>query len=156
MKMLSLLFLFLLNWAPSFAQAKPPGDLRQLLTLYYNIKNSLAEDDSNSAAVNAQSFLNYANSMDHHLLYEGDLHALILDAVTISGTRDLKKQRQCFCNMSANMGVIANSIKLSNDVIFKQYCPLKRASWLSNERVIKNPFHGTGNISCDEVIEIIQ
>jgi hypothetical protein len=138
------------------AQEKPQGELNQLLAFYFNIKNALVENDSNSAAINAKSFLNVAKVMNHHLIYEGDLHALILDAVTISETKDLKKQRSCFCNFSANMGVIVNSIKMGSGIIFKQYCPLKRASWLSSERVIKNPYHGIGIDNGDEVIEIIQ
>ena len=146
----------LLGTYSNFAQVNPSNDLKQLLVFYYSIKNALVADDPGSAAVFAQSFLNVANAMDHHLIYEGDLHALILDAVLISGTRDLKKQRVCFCNLSANMGVVANSTKLTSDLIFKQYCPQKKASWLSSDRIIKNPYHGVCRDNCDEVIEIIQ
>lgn len=158
MRKVSILFvLFLTIFSLSiFAQPATPADLSQLLGYYYNIKNSLVDNDANGAAASAELFLKVAHSMDHHLLDEGDLHALVLDAVSISETRDLKKQRTLFCNLSANMGVVAHTNRLSSNTIFKQYCPLRKASWLSNDRTIKNPLHALSKVNCDEVIEIIQ
>ena len=141
---------------PGFTQVKPPAEPKQLLHLYFNIKNALVSDDPGSASVNAQSFLDIARELDRKLIYEDYLLALIIDAHLISRTKDLEEQRSCFCNLSANMSVIANSIKLSKDAIFKQYCPLKKASWLTSERDIRNPYYGLQMADCGEVIEIIR
>lgn len=127
--------------------------LAQLLASYYNVKNALVAGDATSAANNAEEFLRTANTVDYKVISEGNIHTLAIDAGRISETRDLKRQREYFANFSINMAEVARAIKLSQQPIYLQYCPMKKASWLSSEKAIKNPYYGSSMLSCGQVTE---
>ena len=130
--------------------------LSQLLSTYYNIKNALVTGDANSAASNADLLLKTANALDFKVLSEGSVHILAKDAGKISSTNDLKKQREYFVDLSSDMATVARSLKLVNEPIYLQYCPMKKASWLSSEKQIRNPYYGSSMLTCGEVVETLK
>ena len=127
----------------------------QLLSSYLNIKNALVTGDATSAASNADQFLRTVNTIDFKVISEGNVHILSNDAGKISATKDLKKQREYFANLSSNMATVAKSFKLSNKPVYIQYCPMKKASWLSTEKQIRNPYYGSSMLTCGEVTETL-
>jgi hypothetical protein len=126
-----------------------------LLVHYYNLKNALVAGDAGSAASNADLFIRAANTIDYKLIPEGNINALLNDATRISVTKDLKKQRLYFANFSANMIAIAKSVKLTAAPLYEAYCPMKKASWLSAEKEIRNPYYGSAMLTCGKIIETI-
>jgi DNA-binding transcriptional regulator WhiA len=80
---------------------------------------------------------------------------LTKEAGNISATKDLKKQREYFAGLSSNMATVARSFKLSNQPVYLQYCPMKKASWLSSEKQIKNPYYGSSMLTCGAVTETL-
>ncbi|MCW3118020.1 MAG: hypothetical protein JWM28_2102 [Chitinophagaceae bacterium] len=40
------------------------------------------------------------------------------------------------------MHVLAKKAKLSPEPVYQQYCPMKKASWLSNNKTIQNLYYG--------------
>ena len=122
-----------------------------LLSLYYNIKNALVAGDSKSAASNADLFLKTANSLDYKVVSEGNVHILSKNAGKISATTDLKKQREFLADLSTNMEAVVKMVKLGDEPIYVQYCPMKKATWLSSEKQIKNPYYGSSMLTCGEV-----
>lgn len=139
----------------SFAQTKSTTP-NQLLKSYYEVKNALVTGNSENAAANAEAFVKTANTVDYKLISEGSVNILLKDAGAISSTKDIKKQREAFVNLSKNMAEIAKVTKLSDEPIYKQYCPMKNAYWLSNEKTIKNPYYGSSMLSCGNVEETIK
>jgi hypothetical protein len=129
--------------------------LSQLLSSYYNIKNALVTGDANSAASNADQFLRTANTIDFKVISEGNIHILSKDAGKISSTKELKKQREYFATLSSNMASVAKAIKLGNQPVYVQFCPMKKASWLSSEKQIRNPYYGSSMLTCGEVAETL-
>ena len=129
--------------------------LSQLLTQYYQIKDALVAGNGNQASAKAQDFIKTANSIDYKLISEGNINALLKDATPISETKDIKVQREHFANLSDNMATLAKSVKLTGDPIYKQYCPMKKTNWLSNEKAIKNPYYGNAMLTCGNVVETI-
>lgn len=127
----------------------------QLLSSYLNIKNALVTGDANSAASNADQFLRTANTIDFKVISEGNVHILSNDAGKISATKDLKKQREIFATLSSNMASVAKAFKLSDKPLYVQYCPMKKASWLSSEKQIRNPYYGSSMLTCGEVAETL-
>jgi DNA-binding transcriptional regulator WhiA len=89
-------------------------------------------------------------------LTEGNRDALLKDAGAISETKDIKHQREHFANLSSNMIVLAKAVKLSSDPIYEAYCPMKKASWLSSEKVIKNPYYGSAMLTCGSVRDTLK
>ena len=129
--------------------------LSQLLSRYYNIKDALVAGNSNTASDEAKEFIKTANSIDYKLISEGNINALLKDATPISDTKDIDKQRQHFATLSNNMATLAKAVKLSPDTIYQAYCPMKKASWLSNNKAIKNPYYGNAMLTCGEIKETI-
>lgn len=128
----------------------------QLLSLYYNIKDALASDDSNKASLAAAEYVKAVNGIDYKDISEGNVHALVKDAGRISDTKDINNQRTLFADLSINMSVLAKGISLSEKVVYEQYCPMKKTYWLSSEKTIRNPYYGSSMLTCGKVTDTIQ
>ena len=141
----------------SFAQESDnQTQLSQLLSSYYQVKNALIEGNSNTAALQAEEFLKTANGISNRTISEGSRNALVKDAGIISDSKDIKKQREVFANFSTNMYALAKSLKLTAEPIYYQYCPMKKAYWLSADKAVKNPYYGSAMLTCGKVTETIQ
>jgi hypothetical protein len=127
----------------------------QMLSSYLNIKNALVTGDANSAASNADQFLRTVNTLDFKVISEGNVHILSNDAGKISATKDLKKQREYFATLSSNMLAVVKAFRLSDKPVYVQYCPMKKSSWLSTEKQIRNPYYGSSMLTCGEVTETL-
>ena len=139
---------------PIFAQDNTKE--HQLITEYYKIKNALVVGNANDATTAAKAFLTTANGMNHNIIPEGNINALVKDASGISGTTDITKQRLYFANFSINMAAVAKAVRLTDKPVYYARCPMKKAYWLSNEKAIKNPYYGSAMLTCGEVTETIQ
>jgi len=129
--------------------------LSQLLNCYYNIKDALVAGNASKAAINAEQFIKAANAIDYKVIAEGNINALLKDAGTISDSKDIKKQREQFANLSTNMIALAKGTKLGAKSIYETYCPMKKASWLSDNKTIQNPYYGSTMLRCGKVVATI-
>jgi hypothetical protein len=153
---LAVTFLATVGFQKTFAQdSTQQYQLSQLLSQYYDIKDALVADNSNVASQTANEFIKTANTIDYKLISEGNINALLKDASPISETKDIKKQRQHFANLSNNIATLAKAIKLTNQPIYQAYCPMQKANWLSDSREIKNPYFGSAMLTCGKVVETI-
>ncbi|WP_315822708.1 DUF3347 domain-containing protein [Paraflavitalea speifideaquila] len=107
--------------------------LSQLLTLYYNIKNALVSGNAANAATQAEEFVKAVNGIDMKTLSEADMNAfmplqekLAFDAKHIAETKEIGHQREHFQSFSTNFYKLAKAVKLSDQVIYQDYCPMKR------------------------------
>ena len=135
----------------SFAQDSTKSQSSPLLTSYYNLKDALVSSNSTAAATSAEAFVKALNAIDKEIVKEESRSAFLSDANTISQTKDLKVQREKFATLSTNMFVLAKVVKLSTEPVYQQYCPMKKASWLSNDKAIKNPYYGSAMLTCGSV-----
>jgi len=136
----------------SFAQdASQPARLKPLLLTYYGIKNSLVEGKTTVTADSARSFARQLNGLSYLLLSEGNIEVLLKDATAVADAKSIEKQRAAFANLSMNMKALAEHLKLSDSTVYLQYCPMKKAWWLSEDKTIRNPYYGAAMLSCGEV-----
>jgi len=135
--------------------ASSKQQLSQMLSLYYNIKNALVSGDVTSASTNAAQFLRVVNTIDFKVISEGNIQILSRDAGKLSNTKDLEQQRELFAALSSNMVAIVKVLKPGNEPVHVQYCPMKKASWLSSEKQIRNPYYGSSMLTCGEVTETL-
>ncbi len=140
----------------TFAQNTSTSQPSELLTSYYNIKDALVSGDADKAAVNAGQFVKALNSISTETVHESNKEALLKDASKISVTKDLNKQREYFSAFSANMYALAKTVKLSSEPVYYQYCPMKKATWLSSNKIIKNPYFGSAMLTCGKTTETLQ
>lgn len=139
----------------SFAQDSTKTQTSSLLTSYYAIKDALVGGDPNAAAASAREFLTAIDAIDKAMVTPEGLSTLIGGATSISQSKDSKVQREKFAALSANVFALAKMVKLSDEPIFQQYCPMKKAFWLSNNKTIKNPYYGSAMLTCGSVKETL-
>ncbi|SHL10007.1 Protein of unknown function [Chitinophaga jiangningensis] len=137
--------------------------LSHLLTLYYNIKNALVSSDANTAASQAGEFVKAIKGIDMKALSATDMNAfmplqekLTFDAKHISETKEIGHQREHFQSFSNNFYTLAKAVKLSDKPVYQDYCPMKKAYWLSSEAAIKNPYFGNQMLTCGKVSDTIK
>lgn len=136
----------------SFAQ----NTKEQLLSAYYNIKDALVNGKPELAATQATAFVTAARNLTEKGIHESNQAALIKDAGLIAATQDLKKQREYFTSLSGDMIHLAHDIKISEKPVYQMYCPMKKASWLSAESKVRNPYFGSSMLTCGSVTETIK
>lgn len=139
-----------------FAQEKTITPTTHLLYSYYNIKNALVAGNAKNASESAEAFVKTLQAINEKTINETSRAALLKDAGKIAGSKDLKQQREQFSSFSTNMAALAKMVKLDDEPVYLQYCPMKKVSWLSSEKAIKNPYYGNSMLSCGKVQETKQ
>lgn len=135
----------------SFAQDSTKTQPAQLLNAYYKLKDALVGSNPTLAAANAEELIKAINGTDKQTLNDDARASLLKDANTIFQSKDIKLQREKFATLSSNMFELAKTVKLSAEPVYQQYCPMKKASWLSNDKAIKNPYYGSAMLTCGSV-----
>lgn len=130
--------------AVSFAQQHT-----DLLTHYLAVKDALVKGDASTAATQAGE-LNKAITSHSDILDK-----VSTNAVAISKTTDIELQRKQFKTLSDNFYTLSKSIKLSEEPVYRLYCPMKKSYWLSKETVIKNPYYGKQMLNCGNVSDTL-
>lgn len=141
---------------PVFSQQAMP--LSPILTDYYGVKDALVAGDAKAAAGKAGDMVKAIAGVDMKALPENDHMAymslkekLSFDARHISESTDINHQREHFTALSANMDAFAKKAHLSADAIYEDYCPMKKAYWLSSGTDIKNPYFGQSMLTCGKM-----
>ena len=151
------------NGSSSFTDTVGRSLLSPILTSYYELKDALVNSDAAAASAKAAILLQIVNEIDMKPLSGPEQKAfkplqtkLSYDARHISEVKDLNHQREHFANLSATMYTLAKSAKLSDQPIYRDYCPMKKSYWLSRELEIKNPYFGNQMLSCGDVSNTIK
>ncbi|NSL85617.1 DUF3347 domain-containing protein [Chitinophaga solisilvae] len=159
-KLMFLTALFAAPFARTYAQE---AQLSPLLTSYYNIKDALVSSNAANAAGSAADFVKAAKAADMkamspaaHTAYMKLQEQLLSDANNISATKDIARQREYFKTLSDNIYQLAKEVKLSATPVYQEYCPMKKASWLSSASGIKNPYYGAQMLTCGKVTDTIK
>lgn len=157
MKNLIFSFAILLSFAPkSFAQTGQP--INQILSAYYEVKNALVADDGKAASSKAESLAKLLNAMPmdkmtgpQHTVWMKYAGKLKSDAEHIGQTKNAGQQRDHFNNLSNNLFEVAKAFKGNEAEVYQQYCPMKKAYWLSENKSVKNPYYGKKMLTCGKV-----
>jgi len=144
------------------AQVQKPV-LSPVLTDYYGIKDALFSGDAKTAAAEAGEMLKAVNGVDlstlsasEHKTFLALQTKLAFDARHISESSDIIHQREHFTSLSANMVSLSKQAHLAQQPIYEDYCPMKKAYWLSNDIAIKNPYFGGTMPGCGKVTNTIK
>ncbi len=135
----------------SFSQSNTKTQPVQLLNTYYKLKDALVSSNPVLAANSADELVKTINGADLQIMNDAEKAGLLKEAVAISQSKDIKLQREKFVTLSNNMFELAKKVKLSAEPIYQQYCPMKKAIWLSNNKAIKNPYFGSAMLSCGSI-----
>lgn len=78
---------------------------------------------------------------------------LLKAAETLRKASGIEKQRAAFNDVSVIMWELVKGSDKISQAVYYQYCPMKKAYWLSREMEIKNPYYGSSMLTCGKVIE---
>ena len=155
MKKLFLATTFFIAFFSAFAQT---SSLSPILTAYYQVKDALVAGDAKAVASAAGGMLKAINGVDMTALAPKDHQAFMVlqdklayDSRHISESSDIDHQREHFTSLSANLFKLAKQARLSDQPIYEDYCPMKKAYWLSSDAAIKNPYFGSKMLTCGKV-----
>lgn len=149
----------------SVAKAQTAGtktDFDKTLNAYFNLKNDLAKDNATLAMQNAKALLTNIESFptsklsaSQQALWKTESAKIKTSALAISKEKAIKVQRQSFWALSSSMINLAKSFKSNSEVVYVQYCPMAKKSWLNEVEDVQNPFYGSMMYDCGEVTETI-
>jgi Protein of unknown function (DUF3347) len=128
------------------------------LTSYYALSNALIDSDAEKASIKSDELHKTFDSVDASKMTAaqktawGKLETLLrLDAKHIKDNKEIGHQRGHFLKLSNNMYALVFNFKANETEAYLQYCPMKKASWLSNSKDIKNPYYGNKMLDCGSV-----
>lgn len=154
---LSILLTFTQVNAQDKTAAKPTD---QVFAGYFALKNALTNDDAAAAKTSAKELLSAITAVKlaglsaaQQKIWTANVDKLQFDTRHISESPSIAHQREHFASLSKNMAVVVKGLKANTAVVYEQYCPMKKASWLSETADVKNPYYGKSMLTCGEVKE---
>lgn len=142
-KNLSLLAMLLFGYSV-FAQ-----NTNTLLNNYISVKNALVNSDTKMASQAIKSLYQSIKKDGNFKQKE----TLLKSTEKMSKATGIEKQRAVFNEVSTTVWDIVKNAKKINKTVYYQYCPMKKAYWLSTEKEIENPYYGAAMLSCGSVVE---
>ena len=119
---------------------------------YLHLKDALVASKSDEAK-------NAAGELQKSLAGVTNGKMVADETAKIVAAANLDDQRKAFPGVSDMMAMLVKGGKLSMGMIYLEYCPMANgntgASWLSNEKAIKNPYFGDKMLKCGSVKEMI-
>lgn len=138
------------------------AQINALLTDYYEMKDALVATDGKTSQQKANDFLLTLTKVDmakmtqeQHDLYMPLAPKIKSETEAIAKTQDVEQQRTHFNDLSNNLFAVLKAFKINDNPVYQQYCPMKKAYWLSDNSAIKNPYYGKMMLSCGKVTETL-
>ena len=138
------------------------NQLQSVYDAYFAVKDALIKSDAKLTSAKAKDLLATITEVkmdklksDEHNVWMKAVKKMTADAKSISTSSDLKKQRETFKSLTKSTYDLIKVSK-SNEVVYKQHCPMADADWLSKEKAVKNPYYGSSMLTCGNVVETIK
>lgn len=139
------------------------ASLQDILRQYLDLKNQLVESNSTNAQKSATALNGKIEGLAAQALSEKEAkaftslkEALGKQAKELSSQSDLAKQRVAFAGLSQSMIDLFKIVSVKESSLYVDYCPMKKAYWLSTEKTIRNPYYGNAMLSCGSIKETIK
>jgi len=129
----------------------------KITTSYIGVKNALVGSNAALAKSKSADLLAALSAPVKGLqpaqqkLLSTYLDKLKFDSRHISETTVIDHQREHFESLSKYMYSLLSGLKLNSTTVYQQYCPMKKAAWLSESEDIRNPYYGDDMLECGKV-----
>ncbi len=142
---------------------KDSASVQAVLAEYLKVKNALIAGKSKDAAAAATALNTELDKMADGLMSEAEQKAFSdikddskehAEHISSNGS-NIKHQREHFQMLSKNIYDLVKAFG-TTQTLYKDYCPMVKAIWLSETKPIKNPYYGSSMLTCGEVQETIQ
>lgn len=136
-------------WVMLFSFSAFAQNTNDLFNNYINVKNALVNSDSKTASQAIEAFYQSLKSAQNFAQKDELLRA----AEKLNKANNLEKQRASFNDVSTQMWKLVKGSDKVSQTVYYQYCPMKKAYWLSKEKDIKNPYYGSSMLTCGKIAE---
>lgn len=137
--------------------------ISNLIKAYMGIKNALATDNSKTANTEAKAFTEALKAVNVDAMdalqkaaWKTHSEKLRFNGEHIGESTDIAHQREHFQKLSDDFYALVKKTMANDVVLYRQYCPMKKAYWLSQSTVISNPYYGKEMAECGEVKETLK
>ena len=139
------------------------ASIQNVLTEYLKLKNALVASKPKEAAEAGKSLMEALDSLGAALMTAvqqkafaelGDDSKEHAEHISTNGG-DIKHQREHFQLLSKDIYDLVKAFG-TTQTLYKDYCPMVKAIWLSETRPINNPYYGSKMLTCGSVQETIQ
>ena len=133
------------------------NSIDKITTAYIGVKNALVGSNATLAKSKSKELLTALSTPVKGLqpaqqkLAATYLDKLKFDSRHIGETTVIDHQREHFASLSKNMYSLLSGLKLNSTTVYQQYCPMKKAYWLSESEDIRNPYYGDEMLECGKV-----
>jgi hypothetical protein len=125
-------------------RAQGSGDMKVVLDSYLAIHDQLATDKADGVKAPAEAIVAEAGKMGE----KGTALAKAAKALAaVSSPADLAAARKAFGPLS---DAVIEATKDARGDVKVAFCPMANASWLQKDATIRNPYYGTGMLTCGE------
>jgi hypothetical protein len=121
----------------------------KLVNDYIAVKNALVNGDGKTASEAITAF--HQSVKEEGSFAQKDALVKATDELAKAGSLD--KQRAAFNEVSTNLWKMVKSAGKIETPLYYQYCPMKKAYWVSKEKDVKNPYYGSAMLTCGKVVE---
>lgn len=163
MKTLKTFTLLLFITTATQVKAADNAAISHLIKAYMGIKDALATDNSKVANAQAKLFTTAIKEVNASTLTAEQKTAwtkysekLRFNGDHIGESTDIAHQREHFQKLSDDFYGLIKDMKNNDVTLYRQYCPMKKAYWLSASDKISNPYFGKEMDDCGEVKETIK
>ena len=127
-----------------------------IIDAYLQIKNGLVATDKSAATKGAKALLTAFKNFDMSKL-SGDTHKEYMEIVENAKEQaehiaksPMDHQREHFENLSTDITDLV-ALLGTEKTLYQDYCPMAKASWLSEVKDIKNPYYGDKMLTCGSI-----
>lgn len=149
--------------AKSSLDSEVQKNVNKILISYYALKNALIADDGKTANTQAGELVKSLATVpmakmteEQQKVFKSLSDKIKFDAEHINETKDVKHQRDHFNDLSNNIFALLKGLKANTNSVYQQYCPMKKAYWLSDNATVKNPYYGKAMLTCGKVTETLK
>lgn len=129
---------------------------------YINLKNALASDDSKTSAVVGKRLrtaiinLGKESMSDEQKEAYSDIGESIKEHAEhiTDNNGNIEHQREHLEDLSVDLFDLIEIFGTSK-TLYKNFCPMKKVSWLSESEEIRNPYYGKSMLTCGNIQEVI-
>lgn len=138
--------------------ADAKAQLAAALDSYYAVKDALVDSNAEAASSAADKLVEKLAAVDdtkltaaQNAVWTKRSVALKKDASHINKNKEIVHQREHFETLSINMYAVIKAIAANSADVYLHYCPMRKASWLSESKEVKNPYYGKKMLDCGDV-----
>jgi len=123
------------------------NNINNITSAYYGVKNALAAGNAAGAQSGATKLLAALSAPENGLkpdqqkIFNTCADKLKFDSRHILESPSIDHQREHFASLSKNLYEVLKGLKANTAPVYMQYCPMKKAYWLSESAAIKNPYY---------------